>query len=70
MTALVTTHRAQGLRPRQKWLARLGRSLLILYWSAGLLLILPFALGFWAIGATVRAGLRWRAQPPAPRSRR
>lgn len=57
MTALVATRRS-ALRPRQKVIARLGRSLMILYWSAGLLLILPFALGFWAVGTAVRAVLR------------
>lgn len=60
MTALAATRRTDALRPRQKAIARLGRSLMILYWSAGLLLILPFALGFWAIGAGVRAILRRR----------
>lgn len=66
MFAVATRRRDEDARPMQRRLDRLGRSILILYWSAGLLLVLPIALGFWAIGRAARALKRLRDPDPKP----
>lgn len=65
MSALVAGRRTETVRPSRTVLDHVRRSLTVLYWSAGLLLIVPLGLVFWALSATVRKV--WQlAHPPQP----
>lgn len=60
MSALAAYRRATPLRPGGSKTARLARSIIILYWAAGLLLIVPLAFGCWAVSTALRAAFRRR----------
>ncbi len=65
MSALVADRRtAKQAAPTRSIVHRVQRTLVVLYWTAGALLIIPIALCVWAIGVTIETVFSWRTKTP------